>query len=53
VYVFGAPATHLAAGINLGASGDIHFAWQGNGESNFRYNLELLEQITGLPVMRG
>jgi hypothetical protein len=27
--------------------------WQGNGESNFRYNLELLEQITGMPVTRG
>ena len=28
-------------------------AWQGNGEGNFRRNLEILEDILGLPVMRG
>ena len=28
-------------------------AWQGNGESNFRRNLETLKVISGLPVTRG
>jgi hypothetical protein len=28
-------------------------AWQGNGESNFRQNLEILEEVSGLPVTRG
>lgn len=28
-------------------------AWQGNGESNFRRNLELLKDLSGLPVTRG
>jgi hypothetical protein len=28
-------------------------AWQGNGESNFRRNLDLLKDISGLPVTRG
>ena len=28
-------------------------AWQGNGESNFRKNLEILEDISELPVTRG
>jgi hypothetical protein len=28
-------------------------AWQGNGESNFRQNLNILEDISGLPVVRG
>jgi hypothetical protein len=28
-------------------------AWQGNGEGNFRQNLEILEETTGLPVTRG
>ncbi len=27
--------------------------WQGNGESNFQANLEILESVTGLPVTRG
>lgn len=27
--------------------------WQGNGEANFRANLEILESTTGLPVTRG
>ena len=26
--------------------------WQGNGEGNFRYNMELLAKITGMPVTR-
>lgn len=28
-------------------------AWQGNGESNFRRNLDLLKDLSGLPVTRG
>ena len=28
-------------------------AWQGNGEANFRRNLEILEEVSGLPVTRG
>ena len=34
-------------------SGDRVLAWQGNGESNFRQNLEILEEVSGLPVTRG
>jgi hypothetical protein len=28
-------------------------AWQGNGESTFRRNLEILKDLSGLPVTRG
>jgi hypothetical protein len=28
-------------------------AWQGNGERNFRQNLDTLEEISGLPIERG
>jgi hypothetical protein len=28
-------------------------AWQGNGEANFRHNLEVLEAVSGLRVVRG
>jgi hypothetical protein len=35
------------------SSGKRVLAWQGNGESIFRENLELLEHRTGLPVERG
>jgi hypothetical protein len=34
-------------------SGGRVLAWQGNGESNFRQNLEILEEVSGLPVTRG
>jgi hypothetical protein len=27
-------------------------AWQGNGEDNFRYNVEVLEEATGLTAVR-
>jgi len=34
-------------------SGRRILAWQGNGESNFQRNLEILEDTLGLPVTRG
>jgi hypothetical protein len=34
-------------------AGDRVLAWQGNGEQNFRQNLEIMEDITGLSVTRG
>ena len=35
------------------ASGDRVLAWQGNGETNFRQNLEILEDVSDKPVTRG
>jgi hypothetical protein len=35
------------------ASDQRVLAWQGNGEGNFRHNLEILEDVSGLPVTRG
>lgn len=35
------------------ASGKRVLAWQGNGERNFRRNLQMLESASGLPVVRG
>ncbi len=35
------------------ASGRRVLAWQGNGEANFRHNLDVLEDVSGLPVTRG
>jgi hypothetical protein len=32
---------------------DRVLAWQGNGESYFRRNLEILKDVSGLPVTRG
>jgi hypothetical protein len=35
------------------ASDERILAWQGNGEDNFRKNLEILEETLQLPVVRG
>jgi hypothetical protein len=34
-------------------SGGRVLAWQGNGDDNFRRNLETIEDVSGLPVTRG
>ncbi len=34
-------------------SGDRILAWQGNGDANFRRNLEIMEEVSGLAVTRG
>ncbi|MBN1395793.1 MAG: hypothetical protein JW959_12290 [Pirellulales bacterium] len=34
-------------------SGRRVLAWQGNGEANFRQNVHVLEDASGLPVVRG
>ncbi len=34
-------------------SGRRVLAWQGNGDSNFRQNMDILEEASGLPIKRG